>query len=125
VLKPGLQDGDDSELLALIGLSQIQAGDIASGISGLQKALQVTPESKELRGELVKAYITAGETENAIKQLNTILAEGGDKNQAELLKVTAYLRSKQYDQAINISLDILERSPEDASVKQWLVMYLR
>ncbi|MBE9568698.1 MAG: PEP-CTERM system TPR-repeat protein PrsT [Proteobacteria bacterium] len=116
ILRSGLQQGTDAELLALIGVSQLRAGDKVSGISDLKKAVQVSPGSTALRGELAKAYISAGETENAIKQLNTILAEGGDKNKTEILKVAAYLRSKQYDQAINMALDILKRSPEDVAV---------
>ena len=39
-LRPGLQESEnDAELLALVGLSQIQAGDIASGITDLEKAV--------------------------------------------------------------------------------------
>ena len=117
VLLSGMKESDDdAELLALVGLSQIKGGDIASGIMGLEKAVGAAPESKALRGELAKAYISAGETENAINQLNKILAEGGDRNQAEILKVTAYLQSEQYDKAINVALDILSRSPQDVAV---------
>ena len=116
-LRPGLQGSEnDAELLALIGLSQIQGGDLTSGITDLEKAVVAAPDSNTLRGELAKAYISAGETESAKNQLNKILAEGGNKNQAEVLMVSAYLRDKQYDQAINVALDILERSPQDAAV---------
>lgn len=116
-LAPGSQDiENDAELLALVGLSHLRSGDVASGIIGLEKAVLAAPDSKALRGELAKAYISAGETENAINQLNEIVAEGGDRGEAEVLKVSAYLRAKQYDQAINVVLDILERAPQDANV---------
>lgn len=116
VLRTGLQEGTDAELLALIGMSQLQSGDTESGISGLKKAIQAAPKNSALRGELAKAYITAGQTDSAIKQLNAILAEGGNENQAATLKVKAYLRAKQYDQAINTVLDILEQSSKDVTV---------
>lgn len=116
ILQPGLQGSDDAELLALIGLSQLQGGNIASGISDLEKAVIVAPKSKALRSELAKAYISAGETESAIKQLHKILLEGGNRNQTEVLMVSAYLRAEQYDQAINIALEMLERSPKEPSV---------
>ena len=112
----GAKDEGDAELLALIGLSQLESGDIDSGLSGLRKAVDVAPEKQSLRSELARAYITAGETEKAINQLNTILAEGGNKDQAEVLKVTAYLRDQQYDQAINLALEILERSPQSPAM---------
>ncbi|MDX2506028.1 MAG: PEP-CTERM system TPR-repeat protein PrsT [Gammaproteobacteria bacterium] len=114
-LQYGLQESDDAELLALIGLSQLQGGDIASGITDLEKAMLAAPDGHALRSELAKAYLSAGKTENAINQLNKLIAGGGNRNQAEVLMVSAYLRAKQYDQAINVVLGILERSPQDAT----------
>jgi putative PEP-CTERM system TPR-repeat lipoprotein len=98
-LKPGLEEGgEDAELLALVGLSQLQSGDMASGIEGLEKAVKTAPESMALRRNLARAYISAGETESAIKELNAIL------------------RAEQYDQAINVVLDMFQKSPEDPAV---------
>ena len=114
-LKSGLKDGD-AELLALVGLSQLKSGDTAAGLRDLKKAVAAAPGSQSIRGELAKAYISAGETEKAIKQLNMILAEGGNKNQTEMLMVVAYLRDEQFDQAINTALELLERSPQDSSI---------
>ncbi len=111
-----LADGTDAELLALVSLSQLQAGDTESGIAGLKKALQVEPESQAIKNELAKAYISAGETEKAIKRLNATIEEGGNKNQAEMLLVTAYLRAKRFDEAINVALNILSRSPQNVAV---------
>ena len=117
VLRAGLEGReDDAELLALVGLSQLREGDLASGINDLKKAVTVAPENVALRSQLAKAYITAGETENAIKILDAILAEGGDKKQAEALLVSAHLRAEQYDQAIVVVLDMLQKNPEDPAV---------
>jgi len=116
-LQPGFEDNvEDAELLALVGLSQLQAGNIASGIEDLEKAVKAAPESSTLKSELARAYISAGETENAIKELNTILAEGGDKKQAETLLISAHLRAKHYDQAIVVVLDMLQKNPEDPAL---------
>lgn len=116
-LQPGLEDsGEDAELLALVGLSQLQGGDTVSGIKGLEKAVKAAPESSALRSELARAYISAGETENAIRELNAILAEGGNKKQAQTLLISAHIRAEQYDQAIDVVLDMLQGSPEDPAV---------
>jgi len=118
VLRPGLQGGgeNDAELLALVGLSQLQGGNVASGINDLKRAVTAAPESNVLRKELIKAYISVGETENAIKALNTILAEGGDKKQTEALLVAAHLKAEQYDQAIDVVLDMVQKNPDDPAV---------
>ncbi|MCK4705527.1 MAG: PEP-CTERM system TPR-repeat protein PrsT [Gammaproteobacteria bacterium] len=116
-LQPDLEDNvEDAELLALVSLSQLQAGNIASGIEGLEKAVKAAPESSTLKSELARAYISAGETENAIKELNTILAEGGDKKQAEALLISAHIKAEQYDKAIVVVLDMLQENPDDPAV---------
>jgi len=117
VLQPGLQDSsEDAELLALVGLSKFRGGDTASGILGLEKAVKAAPEHLSLRSELAKAYISVGETENAINELNAILKGGGDKKQAEVLLIAAHLKAKHYDQAINVVLDMVQRTPNDPVV---------
>jgi len=117
-LQTGLKnDAEDAELLALVGLSKLQGGDIASGITGLEHALQVNPENPSLRTELAKAYISAGETDHAIQQLQAILVDGGEEQQqTKKLLVTAYLRAKNFDQAINTALEMLTMNPKDPGV---------
>ena len=107
---------EDAELLALMGLSQLQGGDIASGIEGLEHALKVDPERATLRRELAKAYISTGETEDAIQQLKIILAEGRGEKQTEALLVIAHLRAENFDQAINAALELLTMNPNDPAV---------
>ncbi len=108
--------GDDAELLALVGLSQLESGDLESGIAGMEKAVMVAPESLSLRNQLARAYISAGETENAIKELNAILAKGGDKKQAQALLVFAHIKAENYDKAIDVVLDMLQQNPQDLAV---------
>jgi len=116
-LKSGLDDSDeDAELLALVGLSQLQSGNTVSGIEGLEKAVKTAPESMALRRNLARAYISAGETEHAIKELNAIIPDSDNTKQAEVLLISAHLRAEQYDQAINVVLDMFQKSPKDPAV---------
>ena len=116
-LQPGLKDsGDDAELLALVGLSQLQGGDTAAGIEGLEKAVKAAPDSQPLRSELAKAYISAGETGQAISEIQAMMAKGGEQDQAQALLVLAHLRAGQFDKAIDIALDMLSRKPEDPAI---------
>lgn len=113
-LKPGLQDNaDDAELLALASLSEIKKGDTIAGISGLERAVTIDPDSIALRRELAKAYLATGEADLAVKELKTILAGEGENKQNEILLVLAHLRAGELDQAISFVLDMLKRSPDD------------
>ncbi|MCK4704808.1 MAG: tetratricopeptide repeat protein, partial [Gammaproteobacteria bacterium] len=109
-------NSDDAELLALLGLSQLQSGDTTSGIKGLEQAVQVAPENLTLKNELAKAYIATGETDNAISALNAMLAKGGDKKQAQVLLIAADTKAKQYDQAIDVVMDMLQKYVDDPAV---------
>ncbi len=116
-LQPGLKDNrGDAELLALIGLSQLQAGNTASGIRGLEQAVKAAPENLALKSELARAYIATGETKNAITTLNTVLARGGENRQAQVLLITAQIKDRQYDQAIDVVLSMLRKKPNDPAV---------
>lgn len=118
VLKAGLNiKQDDAELLGLIGISQLQSGNIALGISELEKAVVKAPASDALRNELAMAYIAAGDNDKAIQQLNTILDEGGRQHQSKVLLISAHLRAEQYDKAIGVALEIKNQSPDDAATQ--------
>lgn len=107
---------EDAELLALVGVSQLQSGDVMSGLDGLEKAVKMAPESSALRNELIKAYISAGETKSAVKELNAILNKGGNQREAEVLLISAHIKAKQYDKAIGVVLNMLQEYPVDPAV---------
>ncbi|MDA3870123.1 MAG: PEP-CTERM system TPR-repeat protein PrsT, partial [Gammaproteobacteria bacterium] len=117
-LQAGMESNaaNDAELMALVGFSQLQAGDTASGIACLERAVKAAPESLMLKSELARAYISAGETESAIRELNSILADSGDTKQAEALLISAHIRSRHYDKAIDAVLSMLQKFPDDAAV---------
>jgi FimV-like protein len=79
----------------------------------LEKAVKAAPESADLKGELARAYITAGQTDDAIELLNTILGKGGEQQQTQALLISAYLRAGEYDRAIDTVMSMLAKQPDD------------
>ncbi len=106
----------DAELLALVGVSELNRGDTAAGIVGLERAVKIDPGSVALRAELAKAYIEAGDTGLAISQLETMLAQGGEQRQTEILLILAHLRAGEIVKAIGQSLDLVKQEPDDPAV---------
>ena len=116
-LQPALeQGGQDAELLALVGLSDLRQGKDAEGIAGLKKAVGVAPENTAIRGELARAYITAGETERAIQELEIIEKQEGRQVKTETLMAIAYLRDGKFPQAVSIALKLLSEHPDDPAI---------
>jgi putative PEP-CTERM system TPR-repeat lipoprotein len=107
----------DSELLALVAMSELNRGRTAAGIAGLEQAVKVDPASTALRSELAKAYIEAGETGLAINELRGLLAQGGRQQQTEALLVLAHLRAGEHSEAITLVLDMVSRNPDDTAIQ--------
>lgn len=113
-LQPALkQGGDDAGLLALVGLSDLARGRDAEGIAGLEKAVGAAPGNAAIRGELARAYISAGEEERAIQELQIIQKQEGRQVQTEILMAIAYLRDGKSPQAVSIALELLSEHPDD------------
>ena len=107
---------DDAELIALVGLTEINGGAVQSGIEELEKALVLAPDSSSLKKELAKAYIAKGQTDDAIRQLDEVMQNGDEQYQARYMKVLAYLRDKDFDNAIATTQKMLDELPGNADV---------
>jgi len=108
---------DDAELLALVGLSDLARGKQRTGIAELKKALKRDTGSLPIRIELARAYIDAGETGLAMKELRSILADGGDQQQTGMLQVLANLRAGDSNEAIKLVLKMLHGHEDDPALQ--------
>ncbi len=116
-LQTGLTNNiNDAELLALIGMSQIQGGNFKTGIKGLKDAIKIDPEHPDLQRELALAYISSGETKMALQQLNALLEKGDEDLQTKTLMIIAYLRAEKFSQAINFVVDLAKSHPTDPAI---------
>jgi len=100
--------GDDAELLALLGISRLRGGR-DSGMQQLEKAAAVAPADQAIRSELARAYLASGETEMAIRELESALEGNGQEYKTELLLIIAYLRSSEFDKALDLATRLSEQ----------------
>ena len=110
------ENENDAELIALVGLSEINRGQVQSGIIELEKAQAMAPESSALKLELAKAYIADGQTDKAIKQLDEVLQSGGNLLQINTVKVLAYLQARDINMAMSTARQMLVKSPDNPDV---------
>lgn len=111
------EETTDTELLTLVGLSDLERGERVAGIAGLEKALKASPGDPAIRSELARAYIESGDAGLAIQELQSMLAEGGATQQTETLLVLAHLRAGESNEAISRVLDMLGREPDNAVIE--------
>jgi len=107
---------DDAELLALVGLSELQRGNLEAGIVGLKNALAEAPDSVALRKELVLAYLSTGESSLAIQELQYLVKKDDTELHTESLLITAFLQAGEFERAIELSLELLSRNPQNPAI---------
>lgn len=110
-------DTNDAELLTLVGRSDLERGERVAGIAGLEKALKASPGDLAIRSELARAYIESGDTGLAIHELQSMLTDGGERQQTETLLVLAHLRADEFAEAISLVLDMLGKDPDNAVIQ--------
>lgn len=120
ILKSDVSDLLDPEVIALIGLSELQGGDNNKGIESLKKARQAAPESVNLKITLARAYISNGQTNAAIRELDTLMDHPEFGKSAEMLQVLAHLRAADIDKAAILATALKEKRPEDAAISAML-----
>jgi len=106
--------GENAGLLSLMGISAIRGGDRQAGLKKLEKAAASAPDNAGIRNELARAYITTGDTGKAIGLLESALNKGDDSKkqaQTQLILVQAYLRSGEFNKAIEVSKELATQSP--------------
>jgi hypothetical protein len=64
----------------LLGLAALDSGHVTRAIFALERVVQINPDDMLAHAELGRAYLAAGDTENARKELR--LARGGDVPEA-------------------------------------------
>ncbi|MDX2504981.1 MAG: PEP-CTERM system TPR-repeat protein PrsT [Gammaproteobacteria bacterium] len=106
-------DGDDAELLALVGISRLKGGNMQAGIEVLEKAAAAAPADAAIRSELAKAYMAAGETERAIKELESALEGKDQQHQVEALLLLANLQAGKFDKALDLAIKLSEKLPDN------------
>lgn len=115
VLEPVVDDDENTnvELLSMVGLAALSAGDVASGERYLSRALK-QGESAAIRGELAKIYLAKGEYDEAIKELEMV--SGDEALKARMMIALAYLKKGSVERAKTAARKLLKEYPEEAVV---------
>lgn len=104
----------DPGMLALLGTAYLKRGDYADAEKQLNKAAKLAPDSLPIRTQLALGKMSAGRTDEAIKNLRAILTEKPDFLQANVVLVLAELSEKRVDDALTAAQALLAARPDDA-----------
>lgn len=107
------QNTDNADLLSLIGRIYLQKGDVVSGATYLQRAVEKAPESVQTRMELGKAFEAQGKGDLAVAQFDAILQRDPKSVDAAVMRIMTHVRNKNYDAALQ-AIDSFKTSQPDS-----------
>lgn len=101
----------DPTLLQVVGIANCQSGNFRKGASYLKRALQQNPGSIDIRLNLARAYLDAGEPQQA----ETVCASAGETS-PELLRLRGDILKTQrrLDEALACYEQVIAAQPSDA-----------
>jgi putative PEP-CTERM system TPR-repeat lipoprotein len=104
---------DDMSLLQLLGVAYLQNGDHDKSAQLLQKVVEMQPDTARYRAQLALGLLGSGKTEEAVGQLQSAVELDAGLVQADILMVTAHLRSREFNKALETSLALEKRLPDN------------
>jgi putative PEP-CTERM system TPR-repeat lipoprotein len=110
---PAVQaNGDDAQLLALLGSAYMKSGDTAKGAELLEQASELDPKAASILTQLALSHLVSGSTTKAIAELESAVELNPDLVQADILLILSHLRNKNYDAALEAGRNLSNKQPK-------------
>lgn len=101
--------GANPAVLALVGEAHLANGEVAAAARYYEQAQKLAPESTRLRTRLAQVRFATGDADRGFKELQAAAtSDAADSYQADLALITAHLRRRQTDKALE-ALKALEK----------------
>ena len=112
---------DDPKILALAGEVHLANGDVDGAARHYERAKSAMPDNVRVQTRLAQIRFAAGDANEGFAELEAAAAAATstDEYQADLALVTAYLRQRQADKALD-AVDKLEKKQPDNPVTHHL-----
>jgi putative PEP-CTERM system TPR-repeat lipoprotein len=116
VLAPMLKAGStDPFVWRTAGEAALAVGDARAAAAHYERAAGLDTGSVATQVRLAQVRMATGESERALRDLETISRADTAESQADLALVAAYLRKRQYDQALTFAQNVVKKFPDKAA----------
>ena len=113
VLQAGIREGGaDPRLLALLGNAYLRIGENTKGMHYLEQAAE-QEDSPAIQTQLALGYMATGKTGEAVKRLESVVAEAEGPGYADLLLIMSLLKKKQFDEAEQAAVNLRKKLPDN------------
>lgn len=107
----------DPDALAIAGEAQLQLGDARAAETLFLRAAKLSPDDPKLRTALALMTLSRGDASTAFAQLDAI-ATTSDSTAADMAIISARIRRKEYDAALQALDALAKKQPQSALVAE-------
>lgn len=116
LLKPVLEAYPaDIDALNMLASASLALGKGSEGVDLLLKVVELQPSSVAAQARLGAGFLAAGDEDLGIATLKDLLATDPGYEQADILIVLNYLRTRQIEEAVGAAEDYRDRNPESTT----------
>lgn len=112
-LNPLASVSNDAQTLAILGTAYARLGRLNEASEYLDRAVSLAPDVGELRNQLAVTLLAAGDSAQAIGQLESAIELDSELQLSDYLLVLAQLRSGNVDKALLAAQALRARAPDD------------
>ena len=103
---------DDPAVLRTAAEALLASGNVAKGAQLYERANAIDKTNIASNVRLAQVRLATGDTERAMKDLETLSQADSSQNQADLALILAHVRRREYDKALS-AIDSLEKKQPD------------
>ena len=104
---------DDGQLLMLAGEAYLESNDFAKATEYFGRASKLDPKSAGTRVSLGLSRLAAGETEQAMTDLQSAVELDSGKFQADILLIMTHIQRNELDQALSAIQGLEKKQPDN------------
>lgn len=105
----------DAQLLNVLGRAYLKTGEFDKGTSSLSRAMEIMPEIQGARAQMAIGHLAAGNTEQAIAQLEESVKQSDKDPMASLMLILSYLKQQDFDKAEREISAALKQFPQSGN----------
>ena len=103
---------NDAQLFALLGSAYLGSGELEKGSEWLQKAVQLDPESADIRAQFAMGLSASGAGEAAIAELKAVIELDPGFIRGDVMLIQSYLEKKDYAKVLEAAIEMQARHPD-------------
>ena len=107
------QSKGDWQVLALLGSSLMESGEMEKGMELLAEAVEINPDTAALRTQIALGHIASGSLESAVSELESAVDLDPELIRADILLILTHLKAGKVKAAIKAANKLAEKHPEN------------